>query len=72
MNKEAFNYEMKKYGDTQAVLAIAMGLSRTRLNAKLNEKNGASFTQPEISFIRNRYQLSDQSVITIFFAENVS
>ena len=42
---------------SQAVLAKAMGLSLSRLNAKINETN-AEFTKGEIVFIGNRYNLT--------------
>lgn len=51
---------------TQSVLADAMGLSLSRLNAKINETN-AEFSQTEIAFIRDRYKLSDSQVADIFF-----
>lgn len=55
----------------QAVLAEAMGLSLSRLNAKINETN-AEFTQSEIAFIRDRYGLTKSQVSDIFFAHAVS
>lgn len=72
MNKKELAAEMKRYGDTQLSLAEALGLSRTRLNAKINETNNAAFTQPEISIIRARYKLSANAVETIFFEQIVS
>lgn len=53
---------------SQAVLANAMGLSLSRLNAKINE-NKAEFTQSEIVFIRDRYGLSKTEVNDIFFEQ---
>ena len=55
-------------GETQAQLAEAMGISLSRLNAKINE-TGAEFTQREISFIRDRYNLSDSQITDIFFCK---
>lgn len=52
----------------QLVLAEAMGLSLSRLNAKINETSGAEFTQSEIAFIRDRYKLSNTQVNDIFFS----
>ena len=72
VNKEELKAQMYRHGDTQASLAAAMGLSRTRLNAKINESNNASFTQPEILFIRMRYKLSAKEVDDIFFNQKVS
>lgn len=72
MNKTELDYEMRKYGDNQSTLAEAMGLSRTRLNSKINEKYGATFTQIEIKFIKDRYGLSAQRMEEIFFNTPVS
>lgn len=68
MNKAELESIMKRFGDTQAVLATYLGLSRTRFNVKLNERNNASFTQPEIKAIKDRYNLSAEQVSAIFFA----
>ena len=56
----------------QKALADAMGISLSRLNAKINETGGAEFVQSEMEFIANRYQLSADDVINIFFARKVS
>lgn len=72
MNKLELEIIMKRYGDTQSRLAEAIGISRVRLNAKINETNGASFTQPEISAIKERYNLSDTDINSIFFERYVS
>ncbi len=43
-----------------------MGLSLSRLNAKINGTRGADFSQVEISFIKTRYRLSNRDVCEIF------
>ena len=48
MNKLLLKSHMAKKGETQAVLAEVMGLSLSRLNAKINGTRGAEFTQTEI------------------------
>lgn len=63
---------IKENNDTQETLARAIGLSRTRLSAKIYERNGAVFTLPEIKAIRKRYKLKDDAVNAIFFDEKVS
>lgn len=68
MNKNMFVSKMKLFGDTQQILADAMGMSLSRLNAKINEINGAQFTQSEIAFFRNRWHLTPEEVDQIFFA----
>lgn len=56
----------------QITLAKAMGLSLSRLNAKINETSGAEFTQSEIAFIKRRYGLSDSETADIFFNPDLS
>lgn len=64
--------EIKRHGDTQGTLAQSMGITRATLSNKMSEKNTASFTQPEISFIKERYGLTPEEVNDIFFNEKVS
>lgn len=72
MNKLLLKSHMAKRGDTQAILAKAMGLSLSRLNAKINGTGGAEFTQTEIAFISERYKLSGGETMRVFFNEKVS
>ena len=67
MNKNELQSVMRRFGDTQEILAAAMKISRTTLNKKINEQGNAAFTQSEINFIRERYSLSPESVMAIFF-----
>ena len=60
---------MKLFGDTQKTLAIALNLSETTVNLKINESNGAEFVQSEIKAIKERYCLTVEEVDAIFFAE---
>jgi len=57
---------------TQEMLAKKMGISLSCLNAKINETGNREFRQSEISFIRDRYDLSEQEVVEIFFGAKVS
>ena len=66
MNKALLRAEMIKHGDTQETLAKAMGVSLSRLNAKINS-DSAEFRQTEIIFIKDRYNLSAADVDSIFF-----
>ena len=68
MNKNMFVSKMKLFGDTQEILAMALGVSLTRLNAKINETDGAEFWQHEIKFFRDRLHLTTEEVDQIFFA----
>ena len=66
MNSQLLKGMIKIHDGSQSVLADAMGLSLSRLNAKINE-TGAEFSQSEIVFIRDRYNLSKSEVTDIFF-----
>ena len=70
MDKNLFISKMKLFGDTQSDLAHALNLSLVRMNAKINETDGAEFKQSEISAIRTRYNLTMEEVDQIFFAKN--
>lgn len=72
MNKPLLSSFMVKNGDTQESLAKAMGLSLSRLNAKINEREGAAFTQTEMQFIIDRYHLSKDEAMAVFFTPKVS
>ena len=45
MNKNLLESEMKKHGDTGTMLASFLGMARSTFSAKINETNGAEFTQ---------------------------
>lgn len=70
MNKNLLISKMKLFGDTQQMLADALGLSLNRTNAKINETDGAEFTQSEIKIIMIRYNLTPDEVVQIFLTEN--
>lgn len=72
MNRPLFNSYMARYPDTQASLAAAMGLSSSRLSAKINEARGAAFNQAEMTFIIGRYGISNDEACSIFFNQKVS
>ncbi len=66
MNSQLLKGYITSNDGSQSVLADAMGISLSRLNAKINE-TGAEFTQSEIAFIRDRYKLNKSAVTDIFF-----
>lgn len=72
MNKYKLVEIMKRHGDTQEQLADAVGISLSRFNAKLNEKDNAQFTQGEIQAMKQRYDLRPEEIDEIFFAKCVS
>ena len=72
VNKNVLVSKMKLHGDTQADLAAALGISLTRLNAKINATGGAEFSQGEIADVKRRYNLTPCEVDQIFFASGVT
>ncbi len=67
MNKLKLESIMKLNGDTGTKLAIFLGIARSTFSAKINESNGAEFTQSEICKIKEKYNLNAQEVSAIFF-----
>lgn len=67
MDKAILKSYITRYDDNQTNLAKAMGLSLSHLNAKINE-NRASFSVREMKFIKDRYKLSNDEFIRIFFS----
>lgn len=67
METNGLKAKMVEYGDTQAKLAEAVGISLSRLNAKLNGTDGAEFTLGEIKKIKKRYGLDAAQIERIFF-----
>ena len=58
---------MVLHGDTQEALAEYLEISSPTLSLKMNETNGAEFTQGEIKKIINRYDLTEEQTMKIFF-----
>lgn len=67
MDKRRLESVMKLYGDTGNSLSDYLGIARSTFSMKINETNGAEFTQGEISLIKLRYSLSADDVDAIFF-----
>jgi plasmid maintenance system antidote protein VapI len=72
MKKNELESIMKLFGDTGTDLAQFLGIARSTFSAKINETNGAEFTQNEIMLIKQRYQLTPDQLSSIFFTERVS
>lgn len=72
MNKNLLESEMKKHGDTGTMLASFLGMARSTFSAKINETNGAEFTQREIAKIKKKYSLDAEKIDKIFFDAKVS
>ncbi|MCM1297724.1 MAG: hypothetical protein NC311_19475 [Muribaculaceae bacterium] len=67
LNKLKLESVMRLHGDTGTSLAKYLNIARTTFSAKINETNGAEFTQGEIAMIRKKYALSPEDLMDIFF-----
>lgn len=67
MNTALFKAYLAQHRETQASFAEKLGLSASRLNAKINHTNGAEFLQSEITVIQQLWQLTAQEVYLLFF-----
>lgn len=72
MNKQELKAVMVRFGDNGGDLAEHLGINRSTFSSKLNESNGAEFTQSEIAKIKERYNLTASEVDAIFFSRAVS
>lgn len=72
MNKNLLESVMKAHGDTGTTLSQFLGIARSTFSAKINETNGAEFTQGEITKIKEKYLLDADKVDAIFFDTKVS
>lgn len=67
MNKNLLRSVMVLHDDTNITLAEYLGISDSTLSLKMNETNGAEFTQGEIKKIIKRYDLTAEQTLQIFF-----
>lgn len=65
MNSSNLKAVMAKNDDTQEKLAEYLGLQVSSVNARINGKT--EFRRSEINAIRERYQLSAEETMEIFF-----
>lgn len=72
MNKLRLESVMRLHGDTGTSLAKYIKIARTTFSAKINETNGAEFTQSEIAMIAEKYSLSPEDIVLIFFDNELS
>lgn len=68
LNKNMLKSVMVLHDDTQETLAEYLGISAPTLSLKMNETNGAEFTQGEIKKIILRYDLTAEQTMKIFFS----
>lgn len=71
MNITELKVEMLRNGDTVDDLAKALNITRVTLYNKMN-RNKTDFTLGEMYIIRDRYHLSAERMMQIFFASEVS
>lgn len=69
MNKNKLISVIAEHGENQGILAAALGMSRVTFSRKISENGEAAFTQPEISAIKKRYNLTCEQIDEIFFAD---
>ena len=70
MNSLEMKVAMKRNEDTQEKLAEALGLQISGVSARINGR--ISFRASEIEKIRERYNLSNDELVKIFFTTKVS
>lgn len=72
MDTNKLKSKMALYGDTGKDLSKFLNIARSTLSFKINETNGAEFTQSEILRIKERYSLNSKEIDEIFFNIKVS
>ena len=72
MNKQKLRSIIVYNDDTQTKLANYLGMANQTFSKKINEKDGAEFSQTEIKLIKEKYQLSAEEIDDIFFSQYVS
>lgn len=72
MNVKELRIEMLKHDDSGGDLAKFLGISKTTLSKRFNNKGNSDFSRVEIMSIKDRYNLSPERVDEIFFGEEVS
>lgn len=70
MNAGEMNAAMKRNHDTQEKLAEALGIKTSGVSARINGK--IEFRRSEINIIRERYNLTADETVKIFFTDEVS
>lgn len=67
MNTVLLKSKMVLFGDTNMTLGKALNIAYQTVSAKINNTNGAEFTQGEIKTIKQRYNLTATEIDEIFF-----
>ena len=72
MNKYELKAHMARHGDSAKTLAKALKRTESTISCKMNHQRNMCFTQDEIQKIIERYDLTADDVMLIFFARKVS
>lgn len=67
MNINLLKGKMRENALTQEAMAAKMGISLSRFNAKLNERDGAEFSLGELQALKSILSLTSKQVDQIFF-----
>ena len=70
MNSLEMKVAMKRNEDTQEKLAEALGIKISGISARIN--GHIDFRISEVEKIRDRYNLSNEDLVNIFFTTKVS
>ena len=68
MNINLLKGKLKENGLNQGDMAVKLGISLSRFNAKLNERDGAEFSLGELQALKRILKLTSKQVDQIFFA----
>ena len=68
MNVNLLKGKMREKGLTQQAVAVKIGVSLSRFNAKLNGRKGAEFSLGEVQALRRMLDLTAKQTDQIFFA----
>lgn len=66
MNKDLLKGTIRSCGMTQEDVAVKIGLSLSRFNAKINETGGAEFSLGEARSLKQLLNLSSEQFDSIF------
>lgn len=72
MNANELRAHMARHGDSAKTLAKALKRAESTLSCKMNHQRNMCFSQDEIQRIIERYDLTADEVMLIFFTQNVS
>lgn len=70
MNKNELRAQMARHGDNASKLAKALGTSVSTLSGKINGSH--PFKLHEMQFIMDRYDLTADETVSIFFTQKVA